>query len=93
MKVEGEWRDVNTDQPMTRPDPTWYNRPNGAHLENCLQARVSLAASEQNFTNLWNDAPCAYSYCCLYEVLKNIVKRIFVVIKVKLNIGMFYVLT
>ena len=63
VQVEGEWRDVNTDQPMTRPDPPWYKRPNGAHLENCLQARVSLAASEQNFTTLWNDAPCAYSYC------------------------------
>ena len=63
MQVEGEWRDVNTDQPMTRPDPPWYKRPNGAHLENCLQARVSLEASEQNFTTLWNDAPCDYSYC------------------------------
>ena len=48
---------------MTRPNPPWFKKPNGAHLENCLQARVSLATSEQNFTTSWNDAPCDYTYC------------------------------
>ena len=61
--MEGEWRDVNTDQLMTRPDPPWYKRPNGAHLENCLQTRLNLSASDLSFTTLWNDAPCDYSYC------------------------------
>ena len=63
MKVEGVWTDVNTEQPLSRPDPPWYKKPNGAHLENCLQARVSLSASELNFTASWNDSPCDYSYC------------------------------
>ena len=48
---------------MTRPDPPWYKRPNGAHLENCLQTRLNLSASDLSFTALWNDAPCDYSYC------------------------------
>ena len=61
-RTEGDWRDVNTDQLLARPDLLWWKaQPNGREYQNCMEA--TYYSSLANTPTQWNDNYCNTSKC------------------------------